>query len=163
MALPASQARSRQSTNAQRPPARRRQLGVVERRRRQPARTRNWVVVFAAALAIGSLLAVVGARAYMTEGQVRLAKLQEQLSAQVDQNRNLELRVAQLQQPANVLAEAKKQGLVVPGHVTDVPEVSSSAPQVTASSSASTGSSSVGESADPPSSHTASAARSGSR
>jgi hypothetical protein len=53
--------------------------------------------------------------------------LQDQLSTQLGQHRDLELRVAQLEQPANVLSEAQKQGLVAPKGVTDLPQVNSPA------------------------------------
>jgi hypothetical protein len=65
----------------------------------------------------------------LTQGQVRLTRLQEQLSTQLGQHRDLELRVAQLEQPANVLSEAQKQGLVAPKEVTDLSQVEPPAPQ----------------------------------
>lgn len=134
MAVTAAQARSLQRQTQS--PARRSPLTVLEgRRRRRPRRAVRSMVVVAVLLAVGSPLAVVGAQAYLTQGQVRLAHLQKQLNAQLSQHRDLELRVAQLEQPANVLSEAQKQGLVVPGSVTALPQVSSSTPQGTTTSS----------------------------
>ncbi|MGD0320552.1 MAG: hypothetical protein ABSC00_02930 [Acidimicrobiales bacterium] len=121
MALAAPQVRSRRQV-ARDLPSRERRLKVVEGRRRHPHRTGRFVVL-AVALALGSLLAVAGAQAYLTQGQVRLTRLQEQLNTQLGQHRDLELRVAQLEQPANVLSEAQKQGLVAPNGVTDLPQV----------------------------------------
>jgi hypothetical protein len=97
--------------------------------------------VLAVALAVGSLLAVAGADAYLTQGQVRLTRLQEQLNAQLGQHRNLELGVAQLEQPAGVLSEAQKEGLVVPGDVTDLPQVNAAGTQGTEVASSSSRSS----------------------
>jgi hypothetical protein len=71
---------------------------------------------------------VAAGHAYLTQGQVRLARLQGQLGSQLGQHRDLELQVAQLEQPANVLSQAQKQGLVVPSNVTDLPQVAVSAP-----------------------------------
>lgn len=139
MAVPASQARSRQSTYAGRPASSRRPLNVVAGRRASPKGVKHWVVALAAAVAVGSLLAVVAVRAYMTQGQVRLTRLQDEMSVQLDRYRSLQLRIAQLEQPANVLAEAKSQGLVVPSHVTDVPEVSSPPAEVSTSPSSAAG------------------------
>jgi hypothetical protein len=77
---------------------------------------------------VGSLLAVAAAQAYLTEGQVRLNQLQGQLATQGDQHRNLELRVAQLENPSHVVTEAQQQGLTVPSQVTDLPQATPQAP-----------------------------------
>ena len=127
MALTASQVRSRRSQVAGDLPPRERALKVIEGRRQRPRLTGRLVVVLAVVVALGSLLAVAGAQAYLTQGQVRLTRLQDQLSTQLGQHRDLELRVAQLEQPANVLSEAQKQGLVAPKGVTDLPQVNSPA------------------------------------
>lgn len=144
MAPVSSQARARQRQSAGHPQVRARPLEVVERRRRSPRRTRRGLVVVAISLMIGSPLAVVGAQAYLTQGQARLAKLQEQLNAQINQHRDLELRVAQLEQPGNVLAQAQKQGLVSPSNVVDLPQVDQSPGQGTAPASSSAVSTSGG-------------------
>lgn len=75
-------------------------------------------------LAVGSLLAVAGAYAYLTQGQVRLTRLDQQLGNQLNRHRELELKVADLEQPSKVVSEAKQQGLVTPSKVTDLPPVS---------------------------------------
>lgn len=129
MASPVSPAKARQRPSAGQPEARARALEVMERRPRSPRGARRGAIVVAVALMVGSPLAVVGAQAYLTQGQARLARLQEQLEAQTSQHRDLELRVAQLEQPANVLSEAQKQGLVSPSNVVDLPQVDQSSAQ----------------------------------
>jgi len=118
-------------------------------------------VIVAVALAVGSPLAVAGAQAYLTQGQVRLERLQQQLDAQVNQHRDLELRVAQLEQPATVLSEAEKQGLVSPTSVVDLPQVNQSSGQPPAPSGTSPANSSGGRPlvASPTSSGTTSGGR----
>lgn len=114
-----------------RPSSAGRPLAVVEGRRGRSPRPRRHLVVLALLLSVGSLVAVAGAHAYLTQGQFKLTRLQDQLSAQLGEHRDLELKVAQLEQPSNVLSEAQKQGLVVPSSVTDLPQVATSAPATT--------------------------------
>lgn len=129
MAQTATQARARRRESAGHPQARARALEVAGRRHRNPRRVRRGAVIVAVSLMVGSPLAVVGVQAYLTQGQVRLARLQQQLNAQIGQHRDLELRVAQLEQPAYVLAQAQKQGLVSPSDVVDLPQVAQSPSQ----------------------------------
>jgi len=89
--------------------------------RRQPWRR---VVVASVVLALGSLLLVAGAQAYLISGQVRLVRLQQELSTQLGRHRNLDLRVAQLEEPSRIVAQAQKQGYTVPAQVNDLPRVS---------------------------------------
>ena len=70
-----------------------------------------------------SLLAVVGADAYLTQGQVRLTRMQSQLTTVSDTYRDLQLRVARLSTPARIVSQAEGDGLVAPTHVTDLPQV----------------------------------------
>jgi hypothetical protein len=67
---------------------------------------------------------VVAASAYLTQGQVRLTRMQQQLTAQLGRHRDLELRVAQLADPSNVVSQAQRHGLTAPSRVTDLPQVS---------------------------------------
>jgi hypothetical protein len=100
----------------------------------------------------------------LTQGQVRLTRLQEQLSTQLGQHRDLELRVAQLEQPANVLSEAQKQGLVAPKDVTDLSQVEPPASHESTTSGTSTRPSLAGTAgARAPRGTGAAAARSGGR
>jgi cell division protein FtsL len=74
---------------------------------------------------LASLLAVGGAHAYLTAGQVRLARLQQQLESAQTTERGLEVQVAQLEDPSRVVNQAQQQGLTVPSQVTDLPLVGS--------------------------------------
>jgi cell division protein FtsL len=76
-------------------------------------------------LVVGSLLAVAGAQAYLTQGQVRLARLQQQLTNEEARQRDLQLQVARLEDPSHVVGQAQQQGLSVPNQVTDLPLVPS--------------------------------------
>ncbi|HUC38459.1 MAG TPA: hypothetical protein VMR97_15205 [Acidimicrobiales bacterium] len=134
MAQARSEARAPQRAHPLPPRERRPSLQLLERRGRR-GRPRRLAAVSAAAVAVGSLLAVTGAHAYLTQGQARLSRLQDQLSSQLTKNRDLELRVAQLEQPSNVMSEAQKQGLVTPSSVTDLPQANPAPPAGSASTS----------------------------
>jgi cell division protein FtsB len=111
-------------------PSRRPPLRVVGPRRRPPARRR--ALALAVGGAVASLLAVGGAQAYLVQGQVRLARLQQQLTTAQSEQRSLEVQVARLEDPSNVVSQAERQGLSVPSQVTDLPLVGNSAPSGTA-------------------------------
>lgn len=130
MAVPAQQLRARQNAGSARPGQRRppiRALAPRPRKTRRSAHRRRTVAVLCVLLTMGSLLAVAGAHAYLTQGQLRLTRLQGQLSSQLARHRNLELQVANLEQPSSVLTQAQKQGLVVPSNVNDLPQANVSA------------------------------------
>jgi hypothetical protein len=76
-----------------------------------------------ATLIVASLLAVVGADAYLTQGQVRLTQLQQQLTSASGAHRDLEAQVARLVSPNTVISQAEHDGLSAPSSVTDIPEV----------------------------------------
>lgn len=107
------------------PDASRPRLQVVgpPSRRRAPWSVRPTLMV-AAVLVLGSLLIVAGAQAYMTQEQVRLTQVQARLATQVGEHHDLELRVAQLSNPAHIVGAAQHQGLTVPTQVTDLTPVS---------------------------------------
>jgi len=90
--------------------------------RRGPHRTLQQVAATCAALVVGSLLMVVGASAYLTQGQVRLTRMQQQLTVEVGRHHDLELRVAQLANPSGVVSQAQRHGLTAPTRVTDLPQ-----------------------------------------
>ncbi len=92
------------------------------RRRRSPGSLRPTLVA-AVVLVVGSLLLVAGAQAYMTQQQVRLTQIESSLSTQVGEHHDLELRVAQLSNPAHIVSAAQQQGLTVPSQVTDLTPV----------------------------------------
>ena len=104
-------------------------------RRRRTARR---AALASASVVLASLLAVVGANAYLTQGQVRLTDLQQQVDNASGLHRDLEARVARLSSPSTVVAEAEHDGLVPPTRITDLPEVTLP-PTLSASSGASAG------------------------
>ena len=73
-------------------------------------------------LVLGSLLAVVAANAYMTQGQVELTQMQQKLTSDLGQHRDLEAQVAKLVNPSSVVSSAQAHGYVAPSHVTDLPQ-----------------------------------------
>ena len=73
-----------------------------------------------------SLLMVVAAGAYMTQGQVRLTRLQGQLTAVLGQHHDLENRLAKLSNPSRVVSQSQDNGLVPPSQVTDLTQVNPS-------------------------------------
>jgi cell division protein FtsL len=91
-------------------------------RRRAPWSLRPTLFVVVG-LVLGSLLLVAGAQAYMTQEQVRLTNVQTQLATQAAEHHDLEYRVAQLSNPAHIVAAAQSQGLTVPSQVTDLTPV----------------------------------------
>jgi hypothetical protein len=113
---------------ARQPVAGRAPLRVVGPRRRQPQRARRSPLVLALSTVLASLLAVGGAHAYLTAGQVRLARLQQQLDSAQTTERGLEVQVAQLENPSRVVGQAQQQGLTVPTQVTDLPLVGGPTP-----------------------------------
>jgi cell division protein FtsL len=64
---------------------------------------------------------VAGADAYLTQGQVRLTRLQQQLSTELGRHHDLEMNLAQLSNPTAVVSAAQQDGLQAPGQVTDLP------------------------------------------
>ncbi len=94
------------------PRASRRRLGLL----RSPG-------IVAVVLILGSLLAVGAAQAYLVSGQVRLARLDQILSQDQRQHRDLELKVAELESPARIVHLALHDGLVEPPSITDLPQV----------------------------------------
>jgi hypothetical protein len=97
-------------------------------RRRSTRGVRRPAALIAAVLVIGSLLATVAAHAYLTEGQIQLARLQQQVAVQISAHRDLELRVSQLEDPAHVVVQAQHQGLGAPSQVGDLAQVPLDAP-----------------------------------
>ncbi len=104
-------------------PARRRDFGVVAPRSRRHRRPGRRTAMLALAVAVLGPLLVAGSYAELTAGQVRLTRLQQQLSVQQQRESALQLRVAQLEDPSTIVAEARHEGMVPAGSVTDIPEV----------------------------------------
>lgn len=101
----------------------RRELHVVRTAPKRTGLLRGRLVLVAPALVIVSLLGVAGAQAVLTEGQARLNTLQAQVSAAQTRRFDLELQVAQEEQPSAVVAAARAHGMTVPPVVIDIPEV----------------------------------------
>jgi hypothetical protein len=68
-------------------------------------------------LVVGSLLAVVGGHSMLAQGQVRLGGAQTEVSAEQAIHRQLLAAVAKAENPAQIIAEAKKLNLVRPSYV----------------------------------------------
>lgn len=101
--------------------ARPRELRVV---RPEPARTGRGArraIFIGPALVLLSLLVITGAQAFLTEGQVRLTGLQADVAAAQTKKLDLELQIADKEQPAAMIAAARRLGLVVPSKISDLP------------------------------------------
>ena len=113
-------------------------LRVVAPRPRHRRRAGRRTALLALAIAVAAPLSVVGLYADMTTGQVRLTRLQQQLTAEQQRQNALELRVARLENPSTIVAEARVQGMVPASTVTEIPElpagVAAAAPSTSASS-----------------------------
>jgi hypothetical protein len=86
-------------------------------------RTLRRTTVASAVLVVTSLLVVAGANAYLTQGEVQLTRVQEQLTAALGTHAALEQQVSTLGAPSAVVAQAQRHGLVAPQKVTDLPQV----------------------------------------
>lgn len=113
---------------------RRQDLHVVRPAPRRTGLSRGRLVLVGPVLVILSLLAVVGAQAVLTEGQVRLTNLKAQVSAAQTKRFDLELRVAQEEQPSAIVAAARAQGMIVPTVVSEIPAVDPDPPTVSGQS-----------------------------
>lgn len=105
---------------------RRAPLRVVNRPQRTSSHRRRRLLAAALCFAVGSMLLVGLAQAYVTAGQVRLARLNDQVATAQAHNRDLQMQVASLENPGRVVATGQSQGLTVPAQVTDLPLVSPS-------------------------------------
>ncbi len=94
-----------------------------------------------ACLVAGALLAVVVAHSMLAQGEVRLTKVQNALTTEQALHRQLLASVASAENPAHIVAEAKKLNLVQPGSVTQLPAVPLDTPlgSITAGSTAPSG------------------------
>ncbi len=151
MAAPAPQ---RRDAPARRPaPASRRAPLEVVDPRRDRARARRGgrsARLLTCSLVVGSLLAVAGAQAYLTQGQVRLTRLQQSLQTQLAQERQLEIQVANLQNPTHIVSQAQNDGMVAPQQVGDLPQVSVSGSPASPASQPAVGTSGPGPSSTTP-------------
>jgi cell division protein FtsL len=87
------------------------------------------MLVLAALLVIGSLMAVVVADDVIAQDQVSLSSAQQQVATLTNTHRELQIAVSLQQAPQRVVNTAEGQlGMVPPGQITDLPEVSLSTP-----------------------------------
>jgi hypothetical protein len=110
-----------------------RDLHVVRPDTRRTSRVARSAAYFGPVLVLLSLLAVAGAQTYLTEGQVRLTALQAAVSAAQTKKLDLELQIANEEQPGAVLAAARALGLVMPTKISELPAVALPAADATAS------------------------------
>jgi len=115
--------------------------------RRGPRWSLRRSATMSGAIVLFSLLMVVAASAYLTQGQVRLTRMQEQLTSVLGQRRVLEYRMARLSDPSRVVSEAENDGLAAPSKVTDLTPLRVPKLSVTPSTVPLAGSSSVGSTA----------------
>ena len=123
---PSSTGAARRATAPQpRPTTRRPALRVFEpapRRSTRRHRSRG-ANVLAAALVVGSLLAVVVGDNLVAEGQVRLANVQRQIVVEQTTQKSMQTEVAQLAAPDRLVAQAIALGSTAPAGVVDLPQV----------------------------------------
>jgi len=96
------------------------------------------------AVVVASLLMVVASSAYLTQGQVRLTRVQQQLNSALGQHSDLEARVAQLADPSTVISQAQLHGLTAPTKETDLPQATTPKTSTAASTTPPAGRSPVG-------------------
>jgi hypothetical protein len=105
-----------------------------------------------AALVVGSLLAVVVGHSILAQRQVRLTSAQNQVLSEQAIHRQLLATVAEAENPAQIIAEAKKLNLLTPSSVTQLPAVplttpigqATTTPTTTSTGTASSGTTSSG-------------------
>jgi len=125
MAVATAPARVRETTVAPNfPDSTPRPRRVVESPGRgAPRWTLGRTAVLCGVIVLVSLLLVVAASAYLTQGEVRLTRMQQQLTSELGQHRNLLARAAHLSDPSAVVSQAERHGLTAPSKVTDLPQV----------------------------------------
>jgi hypothetical protein len=78
---------------------------------------------FSAVLVVGSLLAVVVGDAMVSEGQVRLAAVSQELQAATSTQKNGQVDVAQKSAPDLIVSKAEHDGYRAPPNVVNLPYV----------------------------------------
>jgi hypothetical protein len=103
-------------------------LRVVRKEHPEPQRRRLATFV-PVAMIITALLVVVVGQAFLAKGQIRMAGIQQQLSAEQGVHRQQELLVSQLETPARIVGAATVQlHMVHPNHVVQLPYVALTTP-----------------------------------
>ena len=87
------------------------------------------LLLVSALLVVGSLMAVVVADDVVAQGQVQLSSVQQQVNSLTNTHRELQTGVSVQQAPQMVVSVAENQlGMVSPGQITDLPQVSLATP-----------------------------------
>jgi hypothetical protein len=87
------------------------------------------LMLVSAVLVVGSLMAVVIGDDIIAQDQVSLSSAQQQVAALTNTHRELQIAVSVQQAPQAVVKTAEGQlGMVPPGQITDLPEVSLATP-----------------------------------
>jgi cell division protein FtsL len=110
------------------PSTRRRPLQLVRPSSKGTRRSPGRGLVIGPILVLFCLLAIVGAQAFLTEGQVRLTTLQGEVSSAQTKNLDLQLQVANESQPSAVVSAAERQGMVSPAGVAHIGAVALAPP-----------------------------------
>ena len=108
-------------------------------RGRGSGRALRRTTVAGAVLVVTSLLMVAGANAYLTQGEVRLTRMQVQLTTALGRHADLEQRVSTMAAPAAIVAQAQRNGLVAPQKVIDLPQVTAPLSATTTTAAVSAG------------------------
>jgi cell division protein FtsB len=97
--------------------------------RSKPRRGNRVLLLVSALLVVGSLMAVVVADDVVAQGQVQLSAVQQQVDSLTNTHRELQTGVSVQRAPQMVVNLAENQlGMVSPGQITDLPQVSLSSP-----------------------------------
>ena len=110
------------------PDLERAELRLVRPEPKRTGRAARRAVYIGPALVLLSLLSVAGAQTYLTQGQVRLTALQADIAAAQTKRLDLELQIADEEEPSAVMAAARQLGLVEPSKISDLPAVDLPAP-----------------------------------
>jgi hypothetical protein len=114
-----------------RPSTRRTPLRVFEpepRRSPRRKRSRNFHVWLSVTIVVASLLVVVIGDAMVAQGQVRMANTQMAIAAAQDNQKSMQVEVAQLSAAPRLVAKALADGQVATGSVQDLPYTSLEVP-----------------------------------
>jgi len=114
-------------------PVRRRHLGGADERprlevvgplpRHRRIRRRRTAPIVAAALVVGSLMAVVAGHSVLAEDQVRLSNVESALSSAQATEREDTLQAAEGENPSRIVSEARRLGMVTPNGIVQLPHV----------------------------------------
>jgi hypothetical protein len=125
MAIATSSEQRQAQLPARAPAQSRRQLRVVRSTPKQPRLRRPRAFYIGPALVLACLLGVGAAQAISMQSQVTITNLESDLSNAQNQHYDLQLKIAEAEQPSSVVGGAKKQGMVVPPVIHELPAAAS--------------------------------------